>query len=51
MMTNEQKAKEIANDETLYGNTDEHSKIDECYISAMAMADFKDAQSISELGG
>lgn len=50
-MTNEEKAKGIANDETLYGNTDENSKIDECYISAMVMADFKDNQPISELGG
>lgn len=51
-MTNEQKAKEIANGETLYcEDPDENSKIEECYIAAMAMADFKDNQSISELGG
>lgn len=50
-MTNEEKAKGIANDDTLYGNTDENSKIDECYISAMVMANFKDSRPISKLGG
>lgn len=44
-MTNEEKAKEIANSETLYGeDSDENSKIEECYIAAMAMAEWKDAQ-------
>ena len=51
-MANEEKAKKIANDETLYGeDPDENSKIEECYIAAMAMADFKDAQPISSVGG
>lgn len=44
-ITNEQKAQEIANDETLYGeDPDENSKIEECYIAAMAMAKWKDKQ-------
>lgn len=42
-LSNEEKAKEIANDETLYGeDPDENSKIEECYIAAMAMAKYKD---------
>lgn len=51
-MANETKAQQIANDDTLYGeDPDENSKIEECYIAAMAMGDFKDTQPISELGG
>lgn len=50
-MANEEKAKEIAEDDNLYGDSENKSKIEECYIAAMAMADFKDNQPISELGG
>lgn len=44
MMTNEQKAKEIATNEALYGDSDNNSKIDECYIAALEMAKWKDTQ-------
>lgn len=43
-MTNEEKAREIARNNTLYGDTDNLSKIDECYIAAMEMAAWKDGQ-------
>lgn len=44
-MTNEEKAREIANDDTLYGeDPDNNSKTDECYIAALAMAQWKDEQ-------
>lgn len=43
-MTNEQKAKEIATNEALYGDSDNNSKIDECYIAALEMAKWKDTQ-------
>jgi chromosome segregation ATPase len=43
-MTNEQKAKEIATNEALYGDSDNNSKIDECYIAALEMAKWKDSQ-------
>ena len=44
-MTNEEKAREIANDDTLYGeDSDNNSKIDECYIAALEMARWKDEQ-------
>ena len=53
-MKNEQKAKEIA-EENAYEWRDQEcgavSSEEECYKSAMAMADFKDTQPISELGG
>lgn len=50
--TNKQKAKEIAEEENLYGeDPDEISKIEECSIAAMKMAVFKNTQPISELGG
>lgn len=47
-MTNEEKAKEIANNESLYVETDNLSKVDECYIAAMTMAKWKDKQFADE---
>lgn len=43
-MTNEEKAKEIARNDELYGDTDNNSMIDECYIAALEMARWKDEQ-------
>lgn len=44
-MTNEEKAREIAKNDSLYGaDSDNNSKIDECYIAALEMARFKDEQ-------
>jgi hypothetical protein len=43
-MTNEEKAQEIARNNELYGNTDNKSKIEECYIAALSMARWKDEQ-------
>ena len=43
-MTNEEKAQEIARNDELYGDTDYNSKIDECYIAALEMAQWKDEQ-------
>ena len=45
-MTNKEKAKEIADAITVMLEDYEN-----CYAAAMAMADFKDTQPISELGG
>lgn len=44
-----EKAKEIAENDSLYGNSDDLSKIDECYIAAMQMAVWKDSQFINFL--
>ena len=43
-MTNEEKAREIARNDALYGDTDNLSEIDECYIAALEMAAWKDEQ-------
>lgn len=40
--TNEQVAMEIAEDDSLYGDSDNNSKKDECYIAALEMARRKD---------
>lgn len=53
-MTNEKKAREIAEKTHTVWRDEEGEDIssqDDCYDSAMAMASFKDTQSISELGG
>lgn len=53
-MKNEEKAKEIAIEKSREWIDQEYGKIsteEDCYKSAMAMADFKNAQPISELGG
>lgn len=45
MTTDKDKATEIANNETLYGeDPDENSKIEECYIAAIEMAKYKNKQ-------
>lgn len=44
---NEKKAKEIAEDESLYGDSENNSKIEECYIAALAMAELKDKELAS----
>lgn len=45
MITDKDKAAEIANNETLYGeDPDENSKIEECYIAAIEMAKWKNKQ-------
>lgn len=43
-MTNKEKAKEIAGNDELYGDTDNKSKVEECYIAALEMAQWKDEQ-------
>lgn len=44
-MKDQEKAKEIANNDILYGeDSDNNSKTDECYIAAMEMAEWKDKQ-------
>lgn len=43
-MTDEEKAREIAYDDSLYGDSDNNSKTDECYTAAMTMAKYKDAE-------
>lgn len=43
-MNNKEKAREIAENDDLYGNTDYKSAIDQCYISAIEMAKWKDKQ-------
>ena len=43
-MTNEEKSQEIAWNDTLYGDSDNNSMIDECYIAALSMAAWKDEQ-------
>jgi hypothetical protein len=43
-MTNEEKSQEIARNNELYGDTDNNSKIEECYIAALSMAAWKDEQ-------
>lgn len=47
-MTNKEKAEEIANNESLYVETDNLSKVDECRIAAMTMAEWKDKQFAKE---
>lgn len=44
---NEKKAKEIAEDENLYGDSENKSKVEECYIAALAMAELKDKELVS----
>lgn len=44
MNDNETKAKEIATNEALYGDSDNNSKVDECKIAALEMAKYKDKQ-------
>lgn len=54
MKTNEEKAKEIAIENSHEWRDQDYGLIStegNCYDSAMAMADFKDNQPISELGG
>lgn len=54
MKTNEEKAKEIAIENSREWRDQDCGLInteEDCYDSAMAMADFKDTQPISELGG
>lgn len=41
-MADEEKAREIAYDDSLYGDSDGNSKAEECYTAAMAMAKYKD---------
>ena len=48
-MTNEEKANEIARNDKLYGDTDNKSKIDECYTAALEMAKWKDSISLEYL--
>ncbi|MBP5723806.1 MAG: hypothetical protein J6X18_09590 [Bacteroidales bacterium] len=43
-MNNEEKAMEIARNNELYGDTDNKSKVEECYIAALEMARWKDEQ-------
>ena len=43
-MNNEDKAEEIARNDALYGDSDNNSMIDECYIAALEMAQWKDEQ-------
>ena len=53
-MTNKEKAKEIAIENSRVWMDQEYGKIStegDCYNSAMEMANFKDTQPISELGG
>lgn len=45
MITDKNKATEIANNETLYSeDSDENSKTEECYIAAIEMAKYKNKQ-------
>lgn len=45
MITDKDKAIEIANNETIYGEyPDENSKIEECYVAAIEMAKWKNKQ-------
>lgn len=45
MITDKDKATEIANNEILYGeDPDDNSKIEECYIAAIEMAKWKNKQ-------
>lgn len=53
-MKNEEKAREIAKENAYEWRDQEYGDVsseEDCYESAMAMADFKDNQPISELGG
>lgn len=53
-MKNEGKAREIAKENAYVWRDQEYGDVsseEDCYESAMAMADFKDNQPISELGG
>lgn len=43
-MADEEKAREIAYDDSLYGDSDDNSKTEERYKAAMAMAEHKDAE-------
>ena len=44
MKTNKEIAKEIAVNDEIYGDSDNNSKIEECFIAAMQMAQIKDRQ-------
>ena len=46
-MTNEEKAREILKNNDLYGDSDNNSKTDECYITALEMATWKEEQMIN----
>lgn len=53
MMTNEQKATKIAKENAYVWRDQEYGDVsseEDCYKSAMEMANFKDTQPISELG-
>lgn len=48
-MTDEEKAREIAKNDALYGkDPDNNSKTDECYIAALEMAAWKEEQMIEK---